>query len=121
MSDRAIALVLAMWVGAGIGAGVAQADGGNTTTPAQPDLVKQANAPISNLFQVRLQDAYAPDFQGRLHGQGNFFSIAVSMPLPEYRLLPLPQLSLLTIPVCGELLIVSKISNSPHTDRGSSK
>ena len=107
MSDRAIALVLAMWVGAGIGAGVAQADGGNPTTPAQPDLVKQANAPISNLFQVRLQDAYAPAFQGRLHGQGNFFSLAVSMPLPEYRLLPLPQLSLLTIPVAATLPLPS--------------
>jgi hypothetical protein len=70
---------------------------------SQSDLVKQANAPISNLFQIRFQDGYAPAFQGQLHGQGNFFSIAVGMPLPEYRLLPLPQLSLLTIPMAATL------------------
>jgi hypothetical protein len=46
---------------------------------------------------------YAPAFQGRLHGPGNFFSIAITMPLPEYRLLPLPQFSLLTIPVAATL------------------
>jgi hypothetical protein len=86
-----------------MGVRVAQADGGSATSPAQSDLVNQANAPISNLFQIRLQDAYAPAFQGQLHGQGNVFSIAVTMPLPAYRLLPLPQLSLLTIPAAVTL------------------
>jgi hypothetical protein len=62
------------------------------------DLVKQANAPISSIMQVRFQDTYAPEFKG-LNGQGNTFSIAVTMPLPEFRLLPFPQLSLVTLPV----------------------
>src|ERR1017187_93810 len=101
MSDRAIALILAVLLGIGIGAGIAQADNGSATSPTQSDLVNQANAPISGLFQVRLQDAYAPAFQGQLRGQGNLFSIAVGMPLPQYRLLPFPQLSLLTIPAAA--------------------
>jgi hypothetical protein len=84
--------------------GIAGADNG-TAAPAvsQSDLVNQANAPISSIFQIRLQDAYAPAFQGALHGQGNFFSIAIGMPLPQYRLLPFPQLSLLTIPAAVTL------------------
>src|SRR4029077_3071191 len=93
---REIALLLAGSIAACIGEAVAQADSGNPASPSQKDLVNQANAPISNLFQVRLQDTYAPAFDGHLRGQGNFFSIAVGMPLPAYRLLPLPQLSLLT-------------------------
>ena len=103
MSDRAIALILAVLLGIGIGAGIAQADNGSATSPTQSDLVNEANAPISSLFQVRLQDAYAPAFQGQLRGQGNLFSIAVGMPLPQYRLLPFPQLSLLTIPAAVTL------------------
>jgi hypothetical protein len=103
MSDRAIALILALLVGAGMGAGIAQADSGNASSVSQSELVNQANAPISSLFQIRLQDAYAPAFQGSLHGQGNLFSIAVGMPLPQFRLLPLPQLSLLTIPAAVTL------------------
>ena len=103
MSDRAIALILAVLLGIGIGAGIAQADNGSATSPTQSDLVNQANAPISSLFQVRLQDAYAPAFQGQLHGQSNLFSIAVGMPVPQYRLLPFPQLSLLTIPAAVTL------------------
>jgi hypothetical protein len=103
MSNRAIALILALLVGVGIGAGVAQADSGNATSLSQADLINQANAPISSIFQVRLQDAYAPAFQGQLRGQGNLFSIAVGMPLPQYRLLPFPQLSLLTIPAAVTL------------------
>ena len=102
MSNRAIALTLAMFA-AGIGTSVARADSANATSPTQSDLVNQANAPISSLFQIRLQDSYAPAFQGQLRGQGNFFSIAVGMPLPAYRLLPLPQLSLLTIPAAVTL------------------
>src|ERR1700680_182183 len=39
----------------------------------------------------------------RLHGQGNLFSIAITMPLPEYRLLTLPQFSLLSLPVAATL------------------
>src|SRR6202140_5285037 len=99
MRHCAIALILALMLGAGVGAGIARADNANAAPAlSQSDLVKQANAPISSLFQIRLQDSYAPAFQGQLHGQGNFFSIAVGMPLPQYRLLPFPQLSLLTIP-----------------------
>jgi hypothetical protein len=103
LSERAIALILAAFVCAVIGSNTAHADSGNSAIQAQSDLVNQANAPISSVFQVRLQDAYAPAFQGQLHGQGNLFSIAVTMPLPEYRLLPLPQLSLLTIPAAATL------------------
>jgi hypothetical protein len=91
-------------LGADIGAGVARADNGNAPPVlSQSDLVNQANAPISSIFQIRLQDAYAPAFQGALRGQGNLFSIAIGMPLPQYRLLPFPQLSLLTIPVAVTL------------------
>jgi hypothetical protein len=86
------ALVSALLGGSG-----ALAEDGNPPTPASPDLVKQANAPISSILQVRLQDSYAPHFTG-VSGQGNTFTIGLTMPLPEYRLLPFPQLSLLTIP-----------------------
>jgi hypothetical protein len=58
--------------------------------PAQPNLVKQANAAISNILQVRLQNTYSPEFDG-VDGQGNTFQIGVTMPLPQYRLLPFPQ------------------------------
>ena len=104
MRHCAIALILALMLGASMGAGVARADNA-TAAPvlSQSDLVKQANAPISSLFQIRLQDSYAPAFQGALRGQGNFFSIAIGMPLPQYRFLPFPQLSLLTIPAAGTL------------------
>jgi hypothetical protein len=103
VSYRVRAMILALFVGGGLGAGAAQADSGNATTPTQAELVNQANAPISSLFQIRLQDAYAPAFQGQLRGQGNLFSIAIGMPLPQYRLLPFPQLSLLTIPAAVTL------------------
>jgi hypothetical protein len=98
MSCRPIGLLLTMMLGVSIGVGVARADNGTAPAVSQSDLVNQANAPISSIFQIRLQDSYAPAFQGALHGQGNFFSIAIGMPLPQYRLLPFPQLSLLTIP-----------------------
>jgi hypothetical protein len=65
--------------------------------PAPRNLVNAANAPISDVLQIRLLDSYAPEFEGA-RGRGNLFGLAVTMPLPEYRLLPLPQLSLLTIP-----------------------
>ncbi len=65
--------------------------------PAPRNLVNAANAPISDVLQIRLLDSYAPEFEGA-RGRGNVFGLAVTMPLPEYRLLPLPQLSLLTIP-----------------------
>jgi hypothetical protein len=94
---QAIALLFVALM-ACIGADRARADSGTAPALTQTEIVNQANAPISSLFQIRLQDSYAPAFQGQLHGQGNFFSIAVGMPLPQYRLLPFPQLSLLTIP-----------------------
>ncbi len=79
------------------GGGGALAEDGNPPAPAPPDIVKQANAPISSILQVRLQESYAPQFTG-VHGQGNTFTIGLTAPLPEYRLLPFPQLSLLTLP-----------------------
>ena len=103
LSFRAITMLVALLVMRAMGPHEAFADGGNAASQAQTNLVNQANAPISSVFQIRLQDAYAPAFQGGLHGQGNAFSIAITMPLPEYRLLPLPQLSLLTIPVAATL------------------
>jgi hypothetical protein len=78
--------------------GVARAEDEQPVRPAPPrDLVNQANAPISSVLQVRLLDTYLPDFNG-VRGQGNVLTTAVTMPLPEYRLLPFPQLSLLTMP-----------------------
>jgi len=84
-------------LGVAIAASGAPADDGNSVRPAESNLVKQANAPISSILQIRVQDSYAPHFTG-LHGQGNTVTMAVTMPLPAYRLLPLPQLSLLSIP-----------------------
>jgi hypothetical protein len=78
--------------------GGARADDDRSDATTQSDLVKQANAPISSILQIRLQDSYAPQFWD-VHGRGSTFSIAMTMPLPEYRLLPFPQLSLLTLPV----------------------
>lgn len=85
-----------------VGASGALADDDRTSATAQPDLVRQANAPISSILQVRFQDTYVPEFWD-LHGRGNTFSIGVTMPLPKYRLLPFPQLSLLTLPVAVTL------------------
>lgn len=75
----------------------ARADEGKPAGPGQPNIVKQASAPISSIMQIRLQDTYVPEFNG-LDGDGNTFSLAVTMPFPKYRLLPFPQLSLLTLP-----------------------
>jgi hypothetical protein len=85
-----------------IGVSGALADDDRPEATAHPDLVKQANAPVSSILQIRLQDSYAPQFWD-LHGRGNTFSMAMTMPLPEYRLLPFPQLSLLTLPVAVTL------------------
>ncbi len=111
MYYRAIALSLFALVSAVMGASGARADGGSATPLTQAEIVNQANAPISSLFQIRLQDAYAPAFQGSLRGQGNLFSIAVGMPLPQYRLLPFPQLSLLTIPAAVTLPLPQPIGS----------
>ena len=75
----------------------ARADDSAPIPPAESNLVKQANAPISSILQIRVQDSYVPRFTD-LHGQGNTVAMAMTMPLPAYRLLPLPQLSLLGIP-----------------------
>jgi hypothetical protein len=67
-------------------------------TAAATNLVKQANAPLSTILQLRFQDTYQPEFEHD-HDDGNVFSFSITMPLPRYRrLLPLPQLSLLSIP-----------------------
>jgi len=79
------------------GRGAARAADGDPMPTATPDLVKQATAPISSILQLRLQTSYAPESVDA-HGQSNAFSIGLTMPLPEYRLLPLPQLSVLTVP-----------------------
>jgi hypothetical protein len=80
----------------------ARADEGKTAGPDQSQLVKQANAPISSIMQIRLQDTFVPQFHD-LHGSGNTFTMALTMPLPRYRLLPFPQLSLLTLPAAVKL------------------
>jgi hypothetical protein len=85
-----------------LGASGALADDDRSNATTRSDLVKQASAPISSILQIRLQDSYAPEFSD-LHGRGNTFSVAMTMPLPEYRLLPFPQLSLLTLPVAVTL------------------
>jgi len=90
-------LIFGALIGALICSGGARADDGLPGAQAKPDLVKQANAPISSILQFRLQDTYQPQFTG-LDGQGNAVTLAMTMPFPKYRLLPLPQLSLLTIP-----------------------
>jgi hypothetical protein len=83
--------------GALLGGSGALAADVDPTNPASHDLVKQANAPISSILHVRFQNSYVPQFT-ETFGQGNTFSIAMTMPLPEFRLLPVPQLSLLTLP-----------------------
>ncbi len=88
---------IALFISALTGVSGARADDSTPALPAQPNLVNQANAPISSIMQIRLLDTYVPKFTG-LHGQGNTFAIAMTMPLPKYRVLPLPQLSLITIP-----------------------
>lgn len=109
----------------------ARARAGEATPPdevtpaaaAKPNLVKQANAPISSILQFRLQDDFAPKYEGR-DGAGNLFTLAVTMPLPKYRLLPFPQLSLLTIPAAvtppdeptdfGDIRLVNIAVFQPH-------
>jgi len=99
---RVAAVMLGALLGVAAGASDARSGGSDPDTTEASNLVKQANAPISSILQVRLQDSYAPQFEG-LNGQGNTFTIAVTMPLPEFRLLPFPQLSLLTLPVAVTL------------------
>lgn len=62
-----------------------------------PNIVNQANAPLSSIMQVRLRDTYIPKFEN-LKGQGNIFSVDVTMPLPAYRLLPIRHLTRLSMP-----------------------
>ena len=85
------ALVAVLMV-AGACAGDASADADERAT-----LIKQANAPISNLLQIRLQDSYAPTFQGA-DGQGNSFSIAAVIPVRRLNVFPTTQIALLTVP-----------------------
>lgn len=61
------------------------------------ELIKQANAPISNLLQIRFQDSYAPAFEGA-DGQGNTFSIAAVVPIRRLNVFPTTQVALLTVP-----------------------
>lgn len=91
------ALVLSVLAGCTIGAAAASMAAETAPTPPQPDLVKAANVPISDVFQLRVQNTYVPEFTG-LRGTGNTVAIGVTMPLPKYRLIRFPQLSLVTIP-----------------------
>jgi hypothetical protein len=61
-------------------------------------LINQANAPISNLLQIRLQDSYAPAFQSGANGQGNTFSISAVLPIRRLNVFPTTQIALLTVP-----------------------
>ncbi len=63
-----------------------------------PDLVNQANAPLSSILQLRFRNNYIPRFVDK-GGRGNIFSIDITMPLPAYRLLPIRHLTLLSAPV----------------------
>jgi len=91
-------LFLGVLLGSVIAPSRAGADDGKSVAPVeQPDLGKQASAPISNILQIRIQDSYVPESTG-VDGQGNVLTMALTMPLPAYRLLPFPQLSLLTMP-----------------------
>jgi hypothetical protein len=85
-----------------MGFGGAWAEDPTPPGPTQSNLVKQANAPISSIFQIRLQDTYVPRFTD-VDGQGNTLSVAMTMPLPKYRLLPLPQLSIMALPAAVTL------------------
>ena len=91
-----------LMVGLLLGAGAAQAGEGKSADLERPNLVKQANAPISSILQLRLQNTYVPRFNGT-DGEGNTLTLAVTMPSPKYRLLPFPQLSLLTAPAAVTL------------------
>jgi hypothetical protein len=98
-------IVATLTIGAVLGLGIAPAawaTDDEPTAPAEANLVKQANAPISSILQLRLQDSLLANFPG-VRGQGNAVTMSMTMPLPEYRLLPLPQLSLLTAPVATTL------------------
>ena len=95
-------LMLAALFIAASGMNVVHADEGTATALGESLLVKQANAPISSIMQIRLQDTFVPQFNG-LHGSGNTFTMSLTMPLPRYRLLPFPQLSLLTLPAAVKL------------------
>ncbi len=90
-------LMLAALIGALICPNGARADDSAPSAETQGNLVKQANAPVSSILQLRLQDTYQPEFSDT-DGLGNLVTLSVTMPFPKYRLLPLPQLSLLAIP-----------------------
>jgi hypothetical protein len=99
---RAVAILCGVLLGLATTVSRARADDAAASTAGEPNLVKQANAPISNILQLRLQSTYLPEFDG-LKGRGNSLVLGLTMPLPEYRLLPVRQLSLLTIPAAVTL------------------
>ena len=70
---------------------------GDVPVAPQRDLVRAANAPLSDILQLRVQDTYVPEFR-EVDGDSNTLVFGITMPLPKYRLIPFPQLSLLTIP-----------------------
>ena len=91
-------MMLCVLLACGLGASGARAeDGEPAPAPDRSTLVRQANAPISNIFQVRMQDSFLPEFTD-VDGEGNVLTVSMTMPLPKYRVLPRPQLSVLTMP-----------------------
>jgi hypothetical protein len=80
-----------------VGAISVSAEEGQTNVPVTPNVVNQANAPLSSIMQVRFRDTYIPKFE-HLKGDGNIFSVDMTMPLPAYRLLPIRHLTRLSMP-----------------------
>jgi hypothetical protein len=69
------------------------------TDLTRSQLVKQANAPLSTIMQIRLSDTPITKFD-HTNGQGNILAVDVTMPLPAHRILPIRHLTRLTIPAC---------------------
>jgi hypothetical protein len=102
LTVRARPLIGLVLLGAVLAIAAARADDTEPSPSSEGTLVKQANAPISSILQLRLQNGWVPRFSG-VDGQGNTLTLGVTMPLPEYRFLPVPQLSLLTVPTAVTL------------------
>src|SRR5262249_4102738 len=76
--------------------GVTRGDDPPAPVPAN-QLVRTANSPLSDILQFRLQDTYLPELH-RIDGSSNTLTLAITAPLPKYRLIPFPQLSLVSVP-----------------------
>ena len=88
MTGRLSVLLGALLVLA-IGASGARAQDDRPSATADPDLVRQANAPISSILQLRLLDTYLPELWD-VHGQTNTLTVSVTMPFPDFACCPSP-------------------------------